>query len=171
MADQQAGWYRDPSGNASKLRYWDGEKWTNDYTDALYSTQPPTQQTPSYQAQPPQAFHQSQQMQPMAQPITQQQNPYPQYNQTPAQQPYQGGYAQAPQKTSNGLAVASLICGIAGLCLVFGVASIVAIVMGVMGRKNPVNRGMATAGLVLGIVGLVISVLFTAIFFFSLGNF
>lgn len=37
MENQQAGWYSDPSGNATKLRYWDGTQWTNDFADA----QPP----------------------------------------------------------------------------------------------------------------------------------
>lgn len=30
----QAGWYPDPSGNTSKLRYWDGTQWTDQYTDS-----------------------------------------------------------------------------------------------------------------------------------------
>lgn len=34
MADHQAGWYPDPSGDATKLRYWDGTQWTNDYAAA-----------------------------------------------------------------------------------------------------------------------------------------
>lgn len=34
MADQQAGWYPDPSGDVSKLRYWDGVQWTNDFAAA-----------------------------------------------------------------------------------------------------------------------------------------
>ena len=34
MTDQQAGWYQDPSGDASKLRYWNGSQWTNDFADA-----------------------------------------------------------------------------------------------------------------------------------------
>lgn len=43
MADQQAGWYPDPSGDASKLRYWNGAQWTNDFADAN-----PTQQQAAY---------------------------------------------------------------------------------------------------------------------------
>ncbi|WP_417331591.1 DUF2510 domain-containing protein [Gordonibacter urolithinfaciens] len=31
MGTQQAGWYPDPSGNATRLRYWDGMQWTNDF--------------------------------------------------------------------------------------------------------------------------------------------
>lgn len=34
MVEQQAGWYPDPSGDASKLRYWNGAQWTNDFTEA-----------------------------------------------------------------------------------------------------------------------------------------
>ena len=34
MGTQQAGWYPDPSGNATRLRYWDGMQWTNDFADA-----------------------------------------------------------------------------------------------------------------------------------------
>lgn len=45
MADQQAGWYHDPLGNTSKLRYWDGTQWTNDYADAQQEVQPEAQQT------------------------------------------------------------------------------------------------------------------------------
>lgn len=34
MSESRAGWYPDPSGNPSKLRYWDGNQWTNDYADS-----------------------------------------------------------------------------------------------------------------------------------------
>lgn len=34
MADQQAGWYPDPLGDTTKLRYWNGTQWTDDYMDA-----------------------------------------------------------------------------------------------------------------------------------------
>ena len=34
MGTQQTGWYPDPSGNATRLRYWDGMQWTNDFADA-----------------------------------------------------------------------------------------------------------------------------------------
>lgn len=32
MASAQPGWYPDPSGDVSKLRYWDGAQWTDNYT-------------------------------------------------------------------------------------------------------------------------------------------
>lgn len=33
MTNQQAGWYPDPAGNPTKLRYWNGMQWTDDFTD------------------------------------------------------------------------------------------------------------------------------------------
>lgn len=33
MAQPIAGWYPDPSGDASKLRYWDGDQWTSNFMD------------------------------------------------------------------------------------------------------------------------------------------
>lgn len=35
----QAGWYPDPEGDASRLRYWDGTQWTDSYTAAPQDTQ------------------------------------------------------------------------------------------------------------------------------------
>jgi hypothetical protein len=36
MSDAQvpAGWYADPSGDATRLRYWDGTQWTDQYQSA-----------------------------------------------------------------------------------------------------------------------------------------
>lgn len=48
MADQQAGWYPDPAGDATKLRYWDGTQWTSDYAAA--QAQPAGNGTPAEQA-------------------------------------------------------------------------------------------------------------------------
>lgn len=39
MADAPAGWYPDPSGDITKLRYWDGSAWTDNYTDAAAARQ------------------------------------------------------------------------------------------------------------------------------------
>jgi len=55
MAEHQAGWYPDPAGDASRLRYWDGTQWTSNFTDVpspSSSAQPvqtvqPLQATPS----------------------------------------------------------------------------------------------------------------------------
>lgn len=32
MSESRPGWYPDPSGDSSKLRFWDGEGWTDSYT-------------------------------------------------------------------------------------------------------------------------------------------
>lgn len=55
MADQQAGWYPDPSGDASKLRYWNGTQWTNDFADAQGAAQPGAQPTQPVQPVQPEA--------------------------------------------------------------------------------------------------------------------
>lgn len=34
MTEPIAGWYTDPAGDTSKLRYWDGAKWTDNLMDA-----------------------------------------------------------------------------------------------------------------------------------------
>lgn len=46
MANPVAGWYPDPSGDPTKLRWWDGNQWTNDYA-AAQTNQPQTQAAPT----------------------------------------------------------------------------------------------------------------------------
>jgi len=65
------------------------------------------------------------------------------------------------------MAIASLILGIAGMILIPVIASILAIVFGILGlnqikKNNEKGKGMAIAGLILGIVGFV--VLFILVF-------
>lgn len=38
MANPAAGWYPDPAGDQTKLRWWDGNQWTENYTN--YTPQP-----------------------------------------------------------------------------------------------------------------------------------
>ncbi|MDR3136357.1 MAG: DUF2510 domain-containing protein [Coriobacteriales bacterium] len=125
MAEQQAGWYPDPSGDTSKLRYWDGSQWTDQFADAA----PPQQQNETVVATVVTTADDGR------------------------TQEARYTYQQVPAEPSNPLAIASMICGIVGLC--FGLISIAAIVLAVMARKQPGNQGMATAGLVLGIIGVV----------------
>lgn len=69
------------------------------------------------------------------------------------------GYPGGPPQT-NGWAVASLVTGIIGVCLVPLLSSLAAVVTGIVGlaqagRRRGSGRGMAVAGLVLGAIGLV----------------
>ena len=75
----------------------------------------------------------------------------------------------APAVKNSGKAIASLVCGIVGL-IVFGpVLGTIALVMGVLARKEtaPVGpyrgRGMATAGIVLGAVDIAFAVIALAL--------
>jgi hypothetical protein len=156
MTDTQipAGWYADPSGDTTKLRYWDGANWTEQTSNATASG--------------------GQAPQPMATPVAPvapvaPTNPYPQPTTTPPpaspypQPIYQQAAPGAPVNDQSGAAVASLICGIAGilgggfLLVIFGyVLGVVAIVMGSRGRTSS-KKGLATAGIVLGIIALLVA--------------
>jgi hypothetical protein len=76
-------------------------------------------------------------------------------------QPYANPY-QTP--STNGLAIAALICGIAGLFFVPVVGSIVAIILGHIAKRQIAERGesgdgMAMGGLVTGYIGAALWVL------------
>lgn len=76
-------------------------------------------------------------------------------------------YPPAPPSSAqpqNGLGVAALVFGIVQFVCLPVIASILAIVFGILGRKKAkqglaTNGGMATAGLILGIVGLALTVI------------
>lgn len=78
MANPIAGWYPDPSGDQTKLRWWDGNQWTDNYADAVAPQQQPAQPQTAAQSQATaqsQAAAQPQQpAQPQAAPQTQQAN-------------------------------------------------------------------------------------------------
>lgn len=108
--------------------------------------------------------------------------PPPPYGQPPGHQPQQGwgqqGWGQQPQgyyppqyygpmqqKTTNGLAIASMVLGIVWI---YWIGSILALVLGYVARKqirerNQNGDGMAIAGIVLGWVGVGFLVLIIAI--------
>lgn len=72
MANPIAGWYPDPSGDQTKLRWWDGNQWTDNYADAVAPQQQPVQPQTAAQSQ---ATAQPQQpAQPQAAPQPQQTN-------------------------------------------------------------------------------------------------
>jgi hypothetical protein len=95
-----------------------------------------------------------------------QQPQYPQYPQYPQQpgQPY--GYGNTPPgygppaATSNGLAIAGLVCGIVGLLVANIILGPLAIIFGGIGlsraNRGAPYRGLAIAALVLGAVDIII---------------
>lgn len=97
------------------------------------------------------------------------------YNQ---QQGYQNGYNQPqqyyqePADNSKGFAITSLVLGIVSFFCCGTVCSIVGLIFGILSRKkNPVNNGMATAGIVLSIVSLVLGVIILIWSFAVTGSF
>jgi hypothetical protein len=107
------------------------------------------------------------------QPANQQQYQYqqPQYNgqsQYNGQQQYQyqQNYNQYRQPGNKGMAVASMVCGIVGLCLsccfwyVALPASIVGLILGIISLKNNEGgRGMAIAGVVTSSITVILALL------------
>lgn len=87
MTNPIAGWYPDPSGDKTKLRWWDGNQWTDNYADAVAPQQPAQVQPQQAQVQQP--------VQPQAQQPQAQAQPQPQ----PQPQPQQSaqGFAQPQQ--------------------------------------------------------------------------
>ena len=62
--------------------------------------------------------------------------------------------ASVPATTTNGLSIAALVLGIAGIVAGFWFAAVAAIVIGFMARtREPQSRTMANWGLALGFVG------------------
>ena len=116
-----------------------------------------------YGQQPPQSGHQAEQpTQPYAtQPGWGQ--PAQGWGQQPPQgwgqyppQGWPGAYPQLQYRTTNGLAIASLVLGI---MWIYWLGSILALVLGYVARKqirerNQAGGGMATAGIVLGWIGV-----------------
>jgi hypothetical protein len=85
----------------------------------------------------------------------------------PAVPPPSYGYPQPPPRPSNGLAIASLVCGIVGL-LVFGVVlGPLAVIFGSVGlsraNRGASGKGMAIAGLVMGSIATVVAIALIAL--------
>lgn len=76
--------------------------------------------------------------------------------------PGYGGYPQ-PQRGSNGMAIAGMVCGIVGL-VVFGIIlGPLALIFGGIGlqraKQGASGRGMALAGIILGAIDLVLAII------------
>ena len=129
-----AGWYPDPAGDTSLVRYWDGQAWTAQTQPMVNSEQMGNMGTP---------------------PVTPQAVYAPGQTATP--------YAtEQPAKDRKGFALAALILGIVAVaisCLNFLdiPIAILAIIFGILGLKSS-KRGMALAGLILGAAGLIIAI-------------
>lgn len=128
------------------------------YGQETGSGQQPGYGQPGYGNQPP-AY--GQQPGYGAQPAYGQPNPY-------AAQGY--GYG-APAGTTSGLAIASLILGIAGFVFPFVLPSIAAIILGFMARSRirqsgQGGRGIALAGIILGFVAILFAIGFIILFGF-----
>ena len=80
-------------------------------------------------------------------------------------------YSAARQNRTNSLAIASLVCGIAGAVITILVPSLLAVVFGhmslrQMSQTGEQGRGLAITGLVLGYVVLAISLALGVLMFF-----
>jgi len=81
-----------------------------------------------------------------------------QYPAVPVPPPFNPAYAVGP-RPSNGPAVTSLVCGIAGI--IPFVPSLLALIFGMVGLNRAkqlggTGRGMAVSGLILGVLGLIL---------------
>ena len=80
----------------------------------------------------------------------------PQYNTVP--QNY--GEPQPAEQPGKTLAIVSLVSGILSFVCCGTIASIVALICGILSKKKqPENNGMATAGIILGAIGIALSVI------------
>lgn len=81
--------------------------------------------------------------------------PPPGYGSPPGYQPY-GFQPAGQQPTTSGMAIASLVCSLAGI-LICGIPAVLGVIFGFIGLSQTKDgarngRGMAIAGLVVGIV-------------------
>ncbi len=74
----------------------------------------------------------------------------------PVAAPAPAAPAAAPGK---GMAIASLVCGLVALFCSGGTLSILALIFGIIAKKQGSKSGMATAGIVLGAVGIALMII------------
>jgi hypothetical protein len=79
---------------------------------------------------------------------------------------YGGSSAASSGSRTNGLAIASLVCGIIGLIFFNVILGPLAIVFGAVGMRQSAAKGgggMAKAGVILGVVDLIIFAILVAV--------
>lgn len=64
----------------------------------------------------------------------------------------------APE-AGKGMAIAALVCGLVGILCTGGILNILALVFGIIAKKQGSKSGMATAGIVLGAIGIALAVI------------
>lgn len=137
MADQQiqAGWYPDPTGDVTTIRYWDGQGWTD-------QTQPAPIQQPQGGLQVP--------TQPVYAP-----------NQTPVYSPVAQGTDRKGLATA---ALVLGIVGIPLACCAYLaiIPGLLGVIFGILGIKSS-KKGMAIAGIICGLVAIVAGITVTFI--------
>ncbi|CAM5307585.1 hypothetical protein GCM10010329_60320 [Streptomyces spiroverticillatus] len=72
------------------------------------------------------------------------------------------------RSSTNGLAVAGLVCGVVGIFIANLILGPLAIIFGAVGLKRPGGTGMAKAAIILGIVDIVL--FFVVMLAFSSGG-
>ena len=68
------------------------------------------------------------------------------------------------EQQDNGLAIASFVLGITSIMGFGALTGIPAVITGFMSIKNPVNKGMAIAGLIMGGISTVLTLLVVLLF-------
>ncbi|MDR0350113.1 MAG: DUF2510 domain-containing protein [Coriobacteriales bacterium] len=145
MADDQipAGWYPDPAGDTTQIRYWDGKGWTEQTQPSL---NPELRDVGGVSTQPTNVL------------VT----PQPVY--APGQD-VSAAYTKQPQSNGRGgMAVAALVLGIIGVptCMCYGLSVIpgaLALVFGILSVKSS-RKGMAIAGIICGVIAIILGISF-----------
>jgi hypothetical protein len=161
-----AGWYPDPAGDTTKIRYWDGQAWT-DQTQPAVNPELVSNANNAGAYVPAPAPAPAPTMEVPGQPAP-----------APAPAPLQPIYASgqeippyamaAPPTDRKGFAVASLVLGIVSMlfcCLAYltFLPALLSIIFGALGLKSS-KKGIAIAGLILGAVAIVIGILLTILY-------
>ena len=154
MTVTPAGWYPDPQ-DASQLRYWDGQSWT----DHTAPSAPPA--SPAAPPPPPASSPYG------GDPGALEGGGYPSYPTYPAGQlgvpsPY------VEQKQSNTLSIIGIVCGAFSLIFCPFVLGIAGLVLGGVAKSK--NEPLAKVALIVSAIGLVGGIILNAILLNTMGE-